>query len=320
MNKKIKIVLMMAFAILLVVLMSAYFIVETNSEKIQGSLVFANSYNLGNKIDKVVIKTAEDEIELHQKNSFWYVANKGNYYADFKLLNRFFSSMNTSVYSIKLPYDEEVLKEGYLLNPINDENDSGMLIKTYVENKLIDEVIIGLPNENNYFFAKRPDVKEIWLIDGDFNLPVEGKNWLLYPIFSVVDDAIEKVQIDGDIVGRDIPGTYFVNEQGRELNLNQLLELAVGVKAVNALKGNDFIKDKFKKRIVELTTFYGLVITYNIYFDEDNKTWVNIKLSTTALPKSAVNDYIKDNAFLYDDWYFELVSEQGNVLRNFKLI
>lgn len=321
MNKKIKIVLLAAFAILVVVLASAYIIAEVDLEKIQGKLVFAQSYNLGDKIDKVIIKTTEDEIELKQKNSFWYVASKGNYYADFKLLNRFFTSMNNSVYSIKLPYDENVLKEGYLLNPLDSKDDSGMLIKTYVGDDLIDEVIVGLPSENgNYFFAKRPDVREIWLIDGDFNLPIEGKDWLLYPIFSVVKDSIEKVQLGDDFVTRDIQSAYFINKDGREIDLDQLLRVMSGVRASNSLRENDFVKDKMNEKVIELTTFYGLVITCKVYSNDDNKTWLNIKLSTTALPKSAVNDYIKDNGFLYDGWYFEITPEQGSILRNFRLI
>ena len=63
MNKKIKIVLLAAFAILVVVFVSAYVISEVSLGKMQGKLVFAKSYNHGDKIDKVIIKTAEDEIE-----------------------------------------------------------------------------------------------------------------------------------------------------------------------------------------------------------------------------------------------------------------
>jgi hypothetical protein len=143
---------------------------------------------------------------------------------------------------------------------------------------------------------------------------------LLYPVFSVVKDSIEKVQQGDVFVSRDVQSNYFLDNMGREINLDQLVKLMGNVIAVNSLRENNFVKDDVNEKVIELTTFYGLVITCNIYYDSSNKTWLNIKLSTTALPNSTVNDYIKDNSFLYDGWYFEITPEQGSILRNFKLI
>ena len=57
-----------------------------------------------------------------------------------------------------------------------------------------------------------------------------------------------------------------------------------------------------------------------LYYNNQNDIWFSIKLLTTPLPMKIVNDYIKDNSFLYDDWYFKASSEQGHILRDFRLM
>ena len=75
-----------------------------------------------------------------------------------------------------------------------------------------------------------------------------------------------------------------------------------------------------KERVSTITTFFGLVFDINLYYQDNNKVWCSIKLSTTSLPLSVVNDYINDNKFLYDDWFFEISSDQGHILRDFRLM
>lgn len=294
-----------------------------NEVKLQGKLVFAKTYDLGDKIDRIVITSAEEVTELVQKNSFWLVKGKGGYFADFGLMHQLLSAINQSIYVVELPYDEKLLQEHYLLDPKNKTKDSGILIQTFINNEMIDEMIVGLPDENkSYFFAKRPENNEIWLIDGNFDLPIMSRYWLFNPVVSVPKDEVEKVTIDSDYAQRAEKTGYFENNLGRYVNLETLLNVLSAVTIVDAKDEQEFRKeelDQLESKVVDIVTFYGLEFVCKIYYDQEN-VWLNINLTTTPLPMSAVNDYIRDNRFLYDGWYFKISPRQGHILRDFRLI
>ena len=71
---------------------------------------------------------------------------------------------------------------------------------------------------------------------------------------------------------------------------------------------------------MEIITFQGLVFYLDFYNNEHNEEWLHITLSTTPLPMSIVNDYIKDNKFLYEGWYFRLSPETSKILSPSSLI
>ena len=75
-----------------------------------------------------------------------------------------------------------------------------------------------------------------------------------------------------------------------------------------------------KEKQFEIETFYGLKFILNLYIDGNNIGWINIKLSKTPLPIASVNDYIRDNSFLYDGWFFALYPSHTKILENFNLI
>ena len=295
-----------------------------SGSEMQGSLVFAKTYDRGHDIDRIVINTPRDMVELKQKNSYWYVANKGNYWADFKLMHQFLNSINQSVYSIKLPYDETQEKENYLLNPLDTKENPGLLIETFVKDELQDRIIIGTADENElYYFAKRPDKREIWLIDNNFDLPVWASQWLLSPLLSVSEDSIEEVKSEKVYAKRENAGEKFFDEKMKYVNVEQVLKVFNNLVAVDVLPKKDFDVSRLelaKNVQFELMTFYGLKFICTIYYGERSGMWVNIKLSTTPLPITQVNDYIKDNSFLYDGWYFRISPVQEAILRNFFLM
>ena len=295
-----------------------------NNAKLQGKLVFANAFDLGHKLNRIVITTAEDVTELRQKNSYWRVVNKGNYYADFGLVHRFLTSANKSAYMIKLPYDAKLAKEKYLLNPEEKKEDSGLLIKTYVDDTLLDEVIIGLPDdEGRYFFARNVHSDEIWLINGDFDLPIMSEYWLLNPVLSVSQRIVESLSVGEETVQREIEDGPFFDNKKRVVSTGPLSDVLGNITIVNAMSAEQFKQaglDKLPTRMIKAVTFYGLEFICTVYGAEDSKTWLNIKLSTTPLPMAAVNDYIRDNRLLYDGWYFEISPEQQHILRDFRLI
>lgn len=325
MNKRhVAMVAAAAVLALLAVWGTIYLNIWQNDAKMQGKLVFAKTFDLGEKVNRIVITTADDVIELQQKNSYWLVAGKGSYYADFNLMHQFLNSINQSIYSVRLPYTEKTVRENYLFNPAEQKEDSGMLIQTYIDDQMLDEIIIGLADESGrYFFAKSPENKDIWLIDGQFNLPITAKYWLLRPVLAVSANTIESITMGKNYVQRETPAGDFVDEQGVSINTAPLLDVLSGIDIVNAMTAEQFKAsglDLLPEKVIDVITFYGLEFIFKIYYNDNNQVWLNINLSTTPLPMSAVNDYIRDNRFLYDGWYFEVSSAQGHVLRDFRLM
>ena len=180
-----------------------YLYVWTNDSKLNGKLVFAKTYNVGTSIDKIELQSAEETVTLLQKDSYWLVENKNNYYADFLLVNMLLDAINKSIYSIRFPYDEKTVNEKFLNNPAKTKENSGILIKTYAKDKLIDEIIVGIPDESkNYYFSRNLQDDNIWLISEKFNFPLYARDWIVRPILTVPQKQIEVLQIDDKKINR----------------------------------------------------------------------------------------------------------------------
>ncbi len=310
-----------SFVSLLFVVAVIYLFAWNNDSKLQGKLVFSETYNSGTMIDKIELVSNEDTVTIVYKNNYWVVENKNNYYADFVLFSSLLNSINKSIYSTKFPFDQEIADKKLLNNPAKHEKKSGILIRTFIKDKIVDEVIIGLANENkNYYFSRNLKDDNIWLISENFNFPIYSRDWIIRPIVSVPSKQIEMFQIDDTEVKRFSEYTPFYNEKKENVNIDVLTDILSNLYAVNAVSNEQFEKiksDEMKVRNIKITMFFGLIFDIDIYSANDNKVWCKIKLSTTTLPMTIVNDYINDNKFLYENWYFEISSGQGHILRDF---
>ncbi|MBE6443402.1 MAG: DUF4340 domain-containing protein [Alphaproteobacteria bacterium] len=317
----LKTLFMISFLALMAVLILIYTILWYNGGKLQGKMVFANSYNNGEKVDKINIITAEDAVELELKNSYWLVKGKGEYYADFSKVHSFLTSVNSSSYLVKMPFSQELLANKYLYNPKEQKENSGMLVQIFAGDVLLDEIIIGLPDEDKkYYFVRNIDDDSVWQIDGNFKLPIMEKDWLLTPVFSVSPNTIESLGINNNIVTREDEHSDFTNEKGYKVNADVLTNILNYIEIQDAVKADKADFENFDIKEIYATTFYGLKVNLTLYYNNQNDIWFSIKLLTTPLPMKIVNDYIKDNSFLYDDWYFKASSEQGHILRDFRLM
>ena len=82
MNRKNLIVVAFLVVVAIVLVWGGiYFSIGQNDAKMQGKLVFAQTFNQGEKIDHIVITTSDDVIDLRQEKSFWYV-QRGRAYCE----------------------------------------------------------------------------------------------------------------------------------------------------------------------------------------------------------------------------------------------
>ena len=309
---------------LLLVLCIVYLFVWNNNNKLHGKLVFSETYNRGILIDRIKLVSAEDTVDIVRKGDYWVIENKNDYYADFILVNGLLNSLNKSIYSMSFPFNQEIADEKFLNTPDKDKQNSGIIIKTFIKDEKVDEMIIGLSDESkNYYFARNLKDDNIWLISEDFNIPVYTKDWIVKPIVSIPTKQIENIQIDNVQVKRFDEYTPFYDDKDIIVQVDILTDIFSRLFVANVVNEAQFenIKsDTMKTKNIKVTTFLGLVFDFDLYYSGSDEVWCKIKLSTTSLPKTIINDYINDNKFLYDGWYFEISPEQGHILRDFRLM
>lgn len=300
-------------------------------EQNRGKLVFAKTVDNGLEMDKAVITTPEGTVTLMLENNYWVIKEADYYYAGIDIVNDFFRTMNTAVYFRPLKYSPEALSSDKLENPDSKSPGAGTRIETFSGNQLLDSVIIGKQSgDKKYQFARASEKNEIWMIDADFLLPPEVYSWLMQPILNYSEDLIEQITIT-DTLTDSSPQTEtaarsdsfqpFWNLKTSLITHPQvLLERLVFLIAEDVRSAQNFDEKLFKAhRRLTVTTFSGLITTLDLYYD-NTAYWLKITLSTTSLPTSAVNAYIRDNAFLYDGWYFKIPAAPGKVFAHYKII
>ncbi len=285
----------------------------------QGTLAFGASYRDGINLDKIVLRTRQGDITLHLQDNLWRVAEADGYFANTYLLNLLLTDLNTSVFFSQRENTPQALHDYGLLPPAKDEPASGTEIKTYAGTKLLNDVTIGKQTANHLFRFALFDNEEIWQISGHFDLPEEIYSWLLQPVMELPPSLIETIRFyqDGQIfsLGRKRADMPFSSEDGKKAKARLLTSTLSNLTVEDAADTAGFDKSRYiLNRRLEIVTFQGLVFFIDIYVDKNNETWIHITLSTTALPMSIVNDYIRDNKFLYDSWYFKISPETAKIL------
>lgn len=287
----------------------------------QGTLVFSESFKNGGELNKIAIENKENTITLELKDNLWRVREAGGYYANTYLLNALLSDFNASSFFSRRENTPQALKDFAL-----DAPRSGTRISTYKGGQKFDSVVIGKAAENRLYHFARLENDEIWLISGRFELPAETYSWLLQPVLELPDSLIETIRFykNGEVIniGRHRPEQSFSDDAGRHITAKTLTNLLSHLTVDDVSDSADFDKEKFMpSQRMEIITFQGLVFYLDFYENAaQDEIWVQITLSTTPLPMSVVNDYIKDNRFLYDGWYFKLPPATKGILTPESLI
>ena len=296
-----------------------------NGRNFSGMLVFEQTSNRGADMDKVVISNGKNKVILTLQDGFWWIPGAGNgYYANFALSNALFMNMNQSRYFTEIEAGDKKLGDyGLELPGENISPGSGTLLQTYAGGELLDEVLIGKSTPDNlYVFVRRKDDNHIWLVNNDFTIPQKFYSWFQQPLLNYAPQQIKSFEMEND--GRKIkfnritPHDAYTDGDGRKETLTIFSDLFSYLTFRNVVPQQLFNPDEFpQKRNLRVTLFNGLVTDMEIYADANQKAfWTAIKISSTRLPTRGVNDYIKNNGFFYDGWYFELPPETGYILFN----
>lgn len=304
--------------VLISALMAALSIIYTNinsNKKNGGELVFANAYKNINNIGNIVIKDNDKTITLIQEDNLWRVKEADYYYADYVLVNELFADFNSSKFYRKIdnnPKDIDNVKKNHTMITIFSK-----------DNKVLDEIVIGSKDERNVYYMALPTTNSdnLYLITGKYFLPQNDYSWLQQPIIELEDRQIQSIQTDNKKISRDNPQlpyvTFLPNKTFKEFNatlLERELKYVSFTKVISAQNFDETLYPETKD--YKITTFDGLIITLTI-LSNNIDYWAKINLSSTNLPTTETNDYIENNNFLYDGWYFKLNTDTGRIIFNF---
>lgn len=324
MNKIVKYVILSVVLILLIISAALGFIWWQQENRMQGKLVFANAYDAGAKVNRVVITTVKDTIELKQKKGYWHLTDYDGYYAGFGLVKTFFDTLNSSAYLVPVPDNPDNVYNLALNNPKDTDENAGTLVEVYADNNLLDSVIIGIKDEEHgYFFARHSDSKDVWLVGGNYDMPYDVKMWLPNPLLEIPASAVEMLGIDGRLLSRQMAMEDFQDRFGYSVNVNWLLHNLSSLDVTDVMSEKTFNAEHPESnisKIYDIATFYGLRFELDFYKTYDDQVWLNIKLLSDSIALKAINDYIKDNKFLYDGWYFSISPLQRDYLMGYELM
>ncbi len=306
---------------LVLVTISIFSINKLKKNDMTGQLVFAETSTQGAHLDKIILTTSQSQTTLHLSDGFWRVVEGNNYYANMSLTNSLFMAMNKSRYFISIDTQGRDVGDYFLHSPQTGTSKSGVLIQTFANNKMLNEIILGGTTPDNiYSYIRIPNQNEIWMINNDFTIPQKTYSWFQQPLLNYASNQIRmyRTEIGQQAIEykRRRPSDDFSDKNNRIEPLNILSEAFGYMTFSDVIPLQKFDKNKYSHhRQLEITLFNGLVTTMDIYTDKAEKDyWCSIKISANRLPTSGVNDYIKNNEFLYNGWMFQLAPEIGNIL------
>lgn len=295
---KNRIYYIMAFLIIFISAFCVVVVHKYNNKKVMlGSYVFAKVIPDMDSVSYISIQRDDRRINLQLKDGLWRVAEADDYYANYALLNGLFTDVYNSQYSSQV----EDLKGDLFSNPISLEfkNNQG---------KVIENIVLGGKDKKYlYNFAKMGE--QTFLITGKFVLPLEILSWLQNPAFKFQDIDVLYLQIvekNGkikEIEAKETPIEFY--DYLGFLHFN------------NAISEANFDKtDVGEEKSFIIASTEGLEMTFTI-FPKGENFWAKIKIGTTRMPTVEANEFVKNNAFLYEGWIFELPQDYGKMIYRF---
>lgn len=303
-----------------------YMMNQAQYKKMSGNLVFENSYRNPLFINKIVIKSSQNEATLVLDDNFWKVKEADYYYANLILTNDLFMNINNSRFHTKLTYSDDLLKKVGLVNPnVANQSDYGKIITLYnQDNVVLNSFIIGRNSDNDlYTFIKPIDKDEIWLVTGKYSLPNQIYSWLQQPLLELDNDSISRITVNENgeekSASRVNQYTSFFDENHNKTYVRLLTEELSYLSFEDAKSVQNFDESLYSyHKEIKVETFSGLIATLYMFSDKKDY-WLKFSLSTTNLPTTNISDYIKDKSFLYDGWFFKLSPEKGRLLLSFNI-
>ena len=277
----------------------------------EGKLLFAATVSEP-QTDRVILKNSDYTVTLVRENNYWKVAEADFYYANSLRLEKLFNAFDRAVYSLCMKETGNGADKYGFRNSLK--------IQTYAGEKLLDAYSFGNNDPyNQYRFFRPAGENKICQTETKFDFPQKFYSWLQQPLMQLQESDVREIKIIADngkerLISRTAEFLPLLDtDSSRSVNLQNFFDVTGFLSFTDVLSARNFSEDTALTGTIDITLFSGLVYKMQL-FRRNDSFWLKVNLSSTALPTAGIGDYIKDNASLYDGWYFRLSTSKGKVL------
>ncbi len=266
-------------------------------------------------VQSVVLKSFDNRtVTIEKKGSLWRIKEADDYFADFIKINALVKLIRGVTIYRSDDASQDTIKK-YIKKPIS--------ITSYsTDRRIIDETFIEPKQQTNKFnYALRNNDSFLYQIQGNFDLSFNPIDWVKTPLLEITYGQVKHLKTDNFDVFRHFPSEELRTVQDEKdvpqvQNVINKLQYLVAEAVLHAVHFDSSQYRLVKK--YELTDMDGLI--YNIYIFSDNTTyWLKIMLDREKIISPQANFKLKENAILYDGWFFRINSNLGKELTGFIL-
>lgn len=294
----------LAFLFVIIASLSLYVHHRRLEEGMRGDRIFTASENLEN-LNKIQIETPSQTINLYDDEGIWRVEEADNYYADFQKINALIqgaTSIRLGAKTTQKPQQELIWTT----------------VKLFSKDKMLGEAQISNAEHKGTHYIRYPNKKEIYMSGWKMQLPGTLMSWTYQPLLRIKGTDVMSMEKEKIALTRNTEGAVFYNSETKlpynRFEYMQVFDIISDLRYENVLSSQEFDENRYSTvRSIKITTFDGMVATLRVHTDF-HEYWVELDLSTTSLPTVEVDAYVKENKFLYKDWWFKLSEETGRTL------
>lgn len=292
------------------------FVRHTDSALENGNLYIAEE--VFTDIAEIQISTPSGQVTLLPEGHLWQVKKADYYYADFNLMHNLLTSLKTARIANKQNTTPDLITELNLQTSGDQKTLASSLSIKDAQGRVVEHILLGASTpDKEGTFAMRPTDTSIYTLNQYINFPKQLFSWVQQPITSIEENNIQQLKLNNKQYRRKDKGYPFQTQQGKDLapsDFAQILQIFQYLPFEKVISAQNFDDTLYPNRAyISLTEFDGLVRNIEILTD-NNVYWLKQTFSTTPLPTRQTNDYIKNNSFLYDGWYFQISPIEGKRL------
>ncbi len=269
-------------------------------------------------IAEIQISTPNNRITLLPEGHLWQVKEADYYYADFNLMHNLLNSLKIARIANKQDATPNLITELNLQTSGEQKTQATSIRIKDKKARVVEHILLGASTtDKEGIFAMRPTDKSIYTLNQYINFPKQLISWVQQPLTSIEEKDIQQIQFTDAHYKRKDTGYPFQTLKGKTLtpsDFAQILQIFRYLPFEKVISAQNFDDTLYPNRsYIKLTEFDGLIRDIEILTD-NNVYWLKQTFSTTPLPTRGTNDYIKNNSFLYDGWYFQISPIEGKRL------
>lgn len=313
--RQIKLASLIAGLSILSAVISLIFVNQADKSLATGHLYI--SEKIFKDVSEIQISGPSVKVTFIPEEHLWRIKEADYYYADFNLMHNILNSLKSARIINKQPLTTTRMTELGFKTGANSQENTFIQIKDK-KGREIEHIIFGShSSDKEATFLKRPTEDAIYTVNKYINFPETLSSWLQQPLVSIEERNIQQFSLNQIQYSRKDKSQAFTTSSPNKLSavkITQILQKFKYLSYEEVVSAQNFDDTLYPHRAeIVLTDFSGLVRHLEIL--TDNSTyWLRQTFSTTPLPTRETNDYIKNNSFLYDGWYFKVSPQEGKRL------